>query len=337
MGEWGITGNLSQFTTEALQNSRPALLKPPLKMTPLRGLSLFYVANLVIAARPKPLFSWATVPLFQHLASVNATFSQAFPPARLQWLAKSYPLVVLEHAQGQGHWAYTTPSGPGSVWGPAPFAPPSGYIEDHFAHAAEQLKELNSSVVVLYYQQITGALPYYRASGPVMTTGPLGSDCKPNMTSWLSSPNTGGARPLGDILPNYVTYDWDHTQPGVQAAFVSSFLNVTATTKLDGTFIDTSQCYGDDSQTNASIATVVAMQQAAPDKIVGFHTDSDMSGASGWSASMDYTFAQPSVKSTRGKSKDTSGKAAVAWLAANYLAGALSLAHIGDVDQGSDM
>lgn len=52
------------------------------------------------------------------------------------------------------------------------------------------------------------------------------------------------------------------------------------------------------------------------------------------------SFASPSKKAQRlrhgGPGKDTSGAAGVAWLTANAAAGVLSLAHIGDVDQGVD-
>lgn len=281
-----------------------------------------------VASRPAPHFSWDRVPVFQHLASVNATFDQPFPPARLAWLASSYPLVVLEHAQGQGHWAYNPPNGSGSTWGPAPFIPPSGAIEDHFVHAAAALKAANSSVVVLYYQQITGALPYYRASQIV--------NAHPEMTlDDNCNPRRSGTTPLRDILPNYVTWAWDHTVDGVTQNFVASFVNLTSNFPLDGTFIDTAQCYNSGNQAPASLATVQAMQAATPDKIVGFHTSSDLT-ANGFSAAMDYTFATPSAKQPKPGKKDLSCKAGMAWLAANSAAGALSLAHIGDVDQGPD-
>lgn len=290
-------------------------------------------AFLASAARPTPQFSWATVPVFQHLASVNATFAQPFPAARLAWLASSYPLVVLEHAQGQGAWAYTPPNGTGSTWGPAPFIPPSGAIEDHFVYAAAALKARNGSVVVLYYQQVTGALPYYRASQvanahPELT---LDGNCNPRTAAAAAA-----AAPLGDILPNHVTWAWDHTKDGVTQNFVAAFQNLTSHSALDGTFIDTAACYSAPGQAAASLATVQAMQAAAPDKIVGFHTDSDLSGANGFSAAMDYTFAVASAKKPKPGKKDASCKAGVAWLAANGGAGVMSLAHIGDVDQGPD-
>ena len=288
------------------------------------------------SSRPKPQFSWATVPVFQHLASVNATFSAPFPAARLAWLASSYPLVVLEHAQGQGAWAYTPPNGTGSTWGPAPFIPPSGAIEDHFVAAAAALKARTSSVVVLYYQQITGALPYYRASQvanahPEMT---LDGNCSPRGAA--AAAGGAAAAPLGDILPNYVTWAWDHTKDGVTQNFVAAFQNLTSHSALDGTFIDTASCYNSAGQAAASLATVQAMQAAVPDRLVGFHTDSGLSGANGFSAAMDYTFAVPSSKKPKPGKKDLSCAAGISWLAANGGAGVMSLAHIGDVDQGPD-
>ena len=283
-------------------------------------------------------FSWDKVPVFQHLASVNASLSTPFPPARLAWLASRFPVIVLEHAHAMGAWAYNGPSGPDSTWGPKPFLPPgSGYIEDQFAAAAKAIKALNSSVTVLYYQQITGALPYYRASSVVTTAGfALDANCQPVRSNEHTETNT-----FGDILPNYVTYAWDHTAAGVTANFVSAFKNLTQSVPaIDGTFIDTASCYAStQAQQDASDATVRAMQAAVPDKIVGFHTES--TPFSGASAYMDYTFAEPSKKrllrKVTGKpNKDTSGKAAVEWLDANAAAGAISFAHIGDVDGGAD-
>ena len=287
-----------------------------------------------------PAFSWATVPVFQHLASVNATAAEPFPPARLAWLAATYPVVVLEHAHAMGAWAYEPPSGAGSVWGPAPFVPPrSGFIEDAFLYTAAALKARNVSLTVLYYQQITGALPYYRAS-QALNANPswkLDGNCSP--TAADGGELAAAPAPLGDILPNYATYAWDHTRAGVTANFVANFVNMTAgASPLDGTFIDTAGCYSGAGQAAASIATVAAMQAAVPGKIVGFHTESSLAGANGFSAAMDYTFAVPGKKA-RGAApgKDTSGKAAVAWLDANFAAGVTSFAHIGDVAGSADM
>jgi len=295
-----------------------------------------FISSLLVGAAgapPRPLFSWASVPTFQHLASVNATSTAPFPPARLAWLAATFPVVVLEHAHAMGAWAYEPPAGPGSTWGPAPFLPPrSGYIEDNFAAAAAAIKALNSSVTVLYYQQITGALPYYRASAAVTTAGfALDANCQP-----VGAGAGAGAGALGDILPNYATYAWDHTAAGVTANFVAAFVNMTRSfPALDGTFVDTASCYNAPAQQDASDATVRAMQAAVPDKIVGFHTES--APFSGASAYMDYTFAVPAKKLRAGKpGKDSSGKAAVAWLDANAAAGAVSFAHIGDVAGGAD-
>ena len=305
---------------------------------PARLLALASCAACVPAWPSPPSFSWATVPVFQHLASVNASASAPFPPARLAWLAATYPVVVLEHAHAMGAWAYEPPAGPGSVWGPAPFTPRGGFIEDAFLYTAAALKAArNASLTVLYYQQITGALPYYRASQALNAnpTWKLDANCAPT-----AGAGRGGSF-VGDILPNYATYAWDHTRQGVTANFVSNFVNMTAgNSPLDGTFIDTAACYSGAGQATASIATVAAMQAAVPGKIVGFHTESSLAGANGFSAAMDYTFAVPAKKAAAvaaAPGKDTSGKAAVAWLNANFAAGVTSFAHIGDVAGGADM
>lgn len=293
----------------------------------------FLLAALLItaaAAPPRPLFSWSNVPTFQHLASVNATPTAPFPPARLAWLAATFPVVVLEHAHAMGAWAYTdSPSG--GAWGPEPFAPPGGYIEDAFQYTAAALKARNASTTVIYYQQITGALPYYRASRAAADHALVldAGTCAP------LAAGPGAPRPLNDILPNYVTYAWNHLVSAVTDNFIAAFKNMTAPgSALDGTFIDTASCYSANGQADASLATVQAMQAAVPDKIVGFHTSSALAGANGFSMAMDYTFASPKVKAP---GKGTSCDAGVAWLDANAVAGVLSFAHIGDVDQGPDM
>ena len=308
----------------------------PVSATLLASCGVMLAAAAQLVAPPPIQFSWNTVPVFQHLASVNATFAEEFPPARLSWLASRFPVVILEHAHAMGAWAYNGPTGPGSTWGPEPFTPPGGFIEDHFAAAASQLKALNASITVLYYQQITGALPYYRGSSPIGSHPAWRLDpttCQPPVAR--GSIDAAGA---GDILPNYVSFAWDHSQSGVTAAFVDSFVNMTLSTHLDGTYIDTAGCYSNASQQAASDATVRAMQAAAPGKIVGFHTSA--TPFAGASAYMDYTFAVPVGPARAGRSsgakKDTSGKAAVAWLDANAAAGAVSFAHIGDVAGGAD-
>jgi len=320
---------------------RAAAARP---LPPLRLLALAVCAVGASTSPSPPAFSWATVPVFQHLASVNATVSEPFPPARLAWLAATFPVVVLEHAHAMGAWAYEPPSGAGSVWGPAPFLPRGGFIEDAFRYTAAALKARNASLTVLYYQQITGALPYYRASQALNAnpTWKLDANC-----ATTDAVGDVGGTFVGDILPNYETYAWDHTRAGVTANFVANFVNMTAgDSPLDGTYIDTAACYSGAGQTAASIATVAAMQAAVPGKIVGFHTDSSLAGANGFSAAMDYTFAVPAKKASTSSStaaaaaapgKDTSGKAAVAWLDANFAAGVTSFAHIGDVAGGADM
>jgi hypothetical protein len=299
--------------------------------------------SVVEGAPAKPNFSWATVPLYQHLATVNSTLSSEYPAARAAWLAARFPIVVIEHAQGQGPYIYTPPNGPNSTWGPDPYIPPTGYFEEHAMAAARALKALNSSTVVLYYQQITGALPFYRASGAIAAhpNWRLDDSCHPPTLGELHAPPQ-----YSDMLPNYVTWAYDHLQEGVTENFVANFLNLTAHSQLDGTFIDTAFCYNAPGQAAASLATVVAMQAAAPDKWVGFHTESFLAGSNGFSAAMIYTLAAPGKKSSgsgrvggralQKPSKDLSGAAAVAWMQNNTEAGVLSLCHIGALDQDAD-
>ena len=101
------------------------------------------------AAARTPSFSWDTVPVFQHLASPNATASAPFSPARTAWLA-TFPLVVIEHAQGQGYMYTPNPGAASGEYGPVPYDPAefgAKYLEDAAEDAA---KAIRSYDVLLY-------------------------------------------------------------------------------------------------------------------------------------------------------------------------------------------
>ena len=76
------------------------------------------------AARPAARRrSPGTVPVFQHLASPNATAAAPFPPERTAWLV-TLPLIVIDHAQGQGYMYGPKPTpGLGGEYGPALYNP----------------------------------------------------------------------------------------------------------------------------------------------------------------------------------------------------------------------
>ena len=286
------------------------------------------------ASRPRPLFSWDRVPTVMHLANVNATLAAPFAPEKLAWLAASFPLVVLEHAHGQGY-AYTPPAGAGSLYGPEPYDPArygSALMELHMRATAAAIKARNASTVVLMYNQATGALPFYASSRPLAQAAHPEWRLPASSCGKLGAAASGAAAPLGaDMLPNYAAYVWDHTKAGVTQAFVDGLLNATGDgSAIDGVYYDTATCYDAPGQAAATLATLQALQAAAPDKIVGFHTGCDLFGASlGTGAAMDYTFAQPNASASGKKKGGLSGADAVAWLAGNAAAGVLSLAHMG--------
>lgn len=97
------------------------------------------LTSAVLARAAMPKFSWDTTPVFQQLCHVNGTYGAEFSPEKTAWLASHFPLVTLEHCQGQGVEAYH-----GEIL-------KHGYIEDHFLAAAAQIKAVNSSTTVLYY------------------------------------------------------------------------------------------------------------------------------------------------------------------------------------------
>ena len=102
--------------------------------------------------------------MFQHLASLNATAAAPFPPERTAWLV-TLPLVVIEHAQGQGYMYGPKPTpGSGGEYGPASYDPAAfgaQYFEDAAEGAARAIHAANDGTVVLHYQNGDGALPFY--------------------------------------------------------------------------------------------------------------------------------------------------------------------------------
>jgi hypothetical protein len=271
------------------------------------------------AAPPRaPLFNFDTVPVYQHLAAVNTSL---FPTARAAWLARHYPLIIIEHVQDQGY-LYKPPSG-AKAWGPEPFTPPTAFFEDAAARVATQLKDLNTSTIVLYYQNANSGLPWYRLSAP------LASNAHPEFR--LKNGSCHSLGDSGDAMVPYESFDFDHRVDGVQPWFVASFLDTTARFPVfDGVYIDqdgASVC--SPAQFAAVVATVAAIQAASPDLIVGFdETNGVPSGAAGFRAAMDYSLCAPTVPG-RAPPRLNSGLDAVRWLRANGDAGVISLAHDG--------
>jgi hypothetical protein len=131
------------------------------------------------------------------------------------------------------------------------------------------------------------------------------------------------------MLPNYEAFVWDHLQSGVTDAFVSGVMNATSGSEIDGVYFDTASCYDAPGQADATLATMQALQKAAPNLIIGFHTGSDLFGSAlGTAAAMDYTFAEPNATKVK-KGGGMDGDSAVSWLDGNYAGGVISLAHMG--------
>ena len=307
------------------------------------------------AAPPSPAFSWDRVATFQHLAFVNATLATEFAGwgDRLPWLAK-FPVVFIEHAHGQPY-CYAPPGGvPGKTYGPDAYdpstlSPPGAFFEEHSRAAAAQIKALNPSAVVIYYQQASAAIPFYRAaagftahpewrascagSAQPLRGGVIGVGAEGPAAGAEAAPPPPPPRPLGDVIPNIAGYLVNHTAPGVQAWFVESSLNATRGSQLDGTFFDTGGCFGLPEQEAATVAMVRALQAADTSLIAGLHSGSE-SGYTDIGLLYTYTLAKPAkVKAAAPgiPGKDTSGRAAFDWMQTNTKAGVLSMCHMGDV------
>eukprot|EP00935_MAST-01C_sp_MAST-1C-sp1_P000269 g269.t1 len=192
-----------------------------------------------------PAFSWSTTPVFQQLCNVNGTYSAEFSPAKIAWLAKHFPLITLEHCQGQGPETYA-----GQVL-------QHGYIEDHYLAAAKQIKQANSSTTVLYYNNQDSALPYYRMARPLYEDHP----------EWAAQGCHGGG---GHMFPNLTDKCYNLSVPEVQSSWRTHFANMTkAGSPLDGMFVDVEQ--GNHGKFVTSFFG--SLQAANPGKIVGHVAD----------------------------------------------------------------
>jgi hypothetical protein len=214
-----------------------------------------------------PPFSWSTVPLFQQLCSVNATLEAPFEPERLAWLAATYPVIVIEHCQGQGPQAYD------ESLGPAPYQPTKGYIEQHQLAAAAALKKLNASVHVYNYQNVHAALPYFKFVS-ALTDHPsfaiAGAHCS----------STGG-----HMFPLLKTNLWNTSEQAVVELWKAQFAAMTGEgSAVDGTFVDTAQSCGD----TGAAAMLAAVQASRPGKVLGYHTTETMN--TGLQMVQTYTF-----------------------------------------------
>jgi len=283
-------------------------------------ISLFSAA--VVTTPRRPTFSWDTLPLYQHLANPNATAANPFSTTQLHWLAK-FPLVIIEHAQGQGYM-YAPNDSPNAskpgIYGPEPYNPVQHggcykYLEAAAEDAAKAIRDVNDATIVLFYQNGDAALPFYRQTQRITNTSYRAKDCVVTTT--------------GDgTLPHYGAWKWDETNAIVQNYLTEQFLQtVTAPgSKLDGTFIDTAgaSCLHEPAQHAGLLETARMMQASAPNKIVALHSMA-YSDFTGIAASMEYTLSTPAGHG----SKSGSGARGVGWMQANEANGVISLCHIG--------
>ena len=192
-----------------------------------------------------PAFSWDTVPVFQQLCDVNGTLGAEMPAEKLRWLARWFPLVTIEHCQGQGAEAYS-----GDVLR-------HGFIEDHMLALAAQIKAVNSSTTVLYYNNVDAALPFFRMARPLYDAHP----------DWALR---GAVSHGGHMFPNVSGKMFNQSVPGVRYLWLQHFANMTKLgSALDGIFIDVADHKNNPSTTETLFG---AMQRANPGKIVGHVT-----------------------------------------------------------------
>ena len=86
--------------------------------------------------------------MFQHLASLNATAAAPFPPERTAWLV-TLPLIVIDHAQGQGYMYGPKPTpGLGGEYSPALYNP-AAFVRS----TLEDVAQANEIVTSEFYER----------------------------------------------------------------------------------------------------------------------------------------------------------------------------------------
>ena len=211
-----------------------------------------------------PAFSWDTVPVFQQLCDVNGTLGAEMPAEKLRWLARWFPLVTIEHCQGQGAETY------GGV------ILQHGFIEDHMLALAAQIKAENSSTTVLYYNNVDAALPFFRVARPLYGTH----------ADWARQ---GEVSHGGHMFPNISGLNYNQSVAGVRDLWMQHYANMTKpSSPLDGIFIDVGGNRNSDATTRALFG---AMQRSNPAKIVGHGSSTlNLSASVPYKLKMTYTF-----------------------------------------------
>ena len=155
----------------------------------------------------------------------------------MEWLARYFPLVTIDFCQGQGVETYG-----GDILR-------HGFVEDHMLALAAQIKAVNSSTTVLYYNNVDAALPFYRMARPLYERHP----------DWaLRGVVTDG----GHMFPNVSGLKFNQSVPAVHDLWMQHYANMTRpSSPLDGIFVDVAQHSNDEATTRALFE---AMQQSNP-------------------------------------------------------------------------
>ena len=223
---------------------------------------LLYTLGQATVGFAAPSFSWDTVPIFQQLCNVNGTLDAEMPAEKLRWLTRYFPLITIEHCQGQGVETYS-----GDVL-------QHGFIEDHMLALAAQIKAMNSSTTVLYYNNVDAALPFFRMARPLF-------ECHPD---WALK---GEVSHGGHMFPKVSGLMFNQSVPEVRELWLTHYANMTKpSSPLDGIFIDVAGGKNDKATTSALFA---ALQRSNPAKIVGHVTN--LGAQVPYKLKQTYTFA----------------------------------------------
>eukprot|EP01084_Bolivina_argentea_P033010 61086_1 len=173
---------------------------------------LFGIISFVaLKAAVMPSFSWDTVPVFVHMCNASGPFNDS----TIEYLAR-YPMVTVEKGQGINATM-------------EPYA--SLYAEDKILQTLKRVKQINSSIITIMYQNSVIDWTFYKMHETFIE----------NPDWWLRDENGEIVLIPGDHTfpqPQQGLLVFDYQQEIVQQFYAESCLNMTQTGYIDGCFAD---------------------------------------------------------------------------------------------------
>jgi hypothetical protein len=173
------------------------------------------VATAAAAAVRPPPFSWDTVPVFAETSNVTGPFD-----ARALATLKRFPVFVAEKAYDY---------------------PGRGYAEDKLTALAENLRQLNPDIFLVFYYNANLDMDDYRLNALSEAAAPTWWLRNSSGVPMVAPVDSGaGSRPPFPYAKNSLggLHCWDHTNPAVREAWVQECLTMTSHGGFDGCMVD---------------------------------------------------------------------------------------------------